>query len=173
MQCPFCGNSDTRVIDSRIAGGDGDQVRRRRQCPSCEARFTTYEVAELNLPRIVKSDGRREAFSDEKLRGGMLRALEKRAVSMDAVETAVANVKRRLREHGDREISSRQVGEWVMAELRELDEVAYVRFASVYHSFEDIGQFLEEINRLENEMPPELKKQQLNLIPAERERNKR
>jgi transcriptional repressor NrdR len=173
MQCPFCGNSDTRVIDSRMAGADGDQVRRRRQCPSCEARFTTYEVAELNLPRIVKSDGRREVFSDEKLRGGMLRALEKRAVSMDAVENAMANVKRRLREHGDREISSRQVGEWVMGELRELDEVAYVRFASVYHSFEDIGQFLEAINRLENEMPPELKKQQLNLIPSERERKKR
>jgi transcriptional repressor NrdR len=170
MQCPFCGNADTRVIDSRLAGAAGDQVRRRRHCQSCSTRFTTYEVAELSYPRVVKSDGRREAFNESKLRGGMVRALEKRPVSMDLVEAAIGNIQRRLRETGDREVSSRLIGDWVMAELRELDQVAYVRFASVYRSFEDIGEFLDEIQRLENEMPAALKKQQLDLIPEDKRR---
>lgn len=165
MRCPFCASLDTRVIDSRLVG-EGDQIRRRRLCNDCQARFTTYESAELNMPRIIKSDGRREPFKEEKLRGGILKALEKRPVEMDKIEIAVAKIKQKLQSHGDREIKSRKIGEWVMEELRALDQVAYVRFASVYRSFEDVRAFLEEIERLENELPPELKESQLNLLPS-------
>lgn len=167
MHCPFCGHADTRVIDSRLLG-EGDQIRRRRECIQCKARFTTYETAELSLPRVIKTDGRRETFNDDKLRGGILKALEKRPVAMERVEAAINHVKRRLREGGEREIDSRRIGELVMDALRGLDQVAYVRFASVYRSFEDVRAFLEEIERLENELPPDLREQQLDLIPAER-----
>ena len=164
MRCPFCSDTDTRVIDSRLVG-EGDQVRRRRECTACTERFTTYESAELNYPRIIKSDGRREQFSDVKLRGGILRALEKRPVEMEKVELAVAHIQHKLRSLGEREVKSRKMGDWVMEELRKLDQVAYVRFASVYRSFEDVKAFLEEIERLENELPPEIRKDQLTLLP--------
>lgn len=166
MHCPFCSFEDTRVIDSRLVG-EGDQIRRRRECSSCKERFTTYESAELNFPKIIKSDGRREQFMEEKLRGGVMRALEKRPVEIDRVEDAIARIKRRLRASGERELGSRQVGDWVMEELRALDQVAYVRFASVYRSFEDVRAFLEEIERLENELPPELRVSQLDLLPSD------
>ncbi|MEQ8660192.1 MAG: transcriptional regulator NrdR [Gammaproteobacteria bacterium] len=166
MHCPFCTHADTRVIDSRLLG-DGDQIRRRRECQSCKARFTTYETAELSLPRVIKSDGRRETFSDDKLRGGIVKALEKRPVAMERVENAINHIKRRIRERGEREIDSVRIGELVMDALRGLDQVAYVRFASVYRSFEDVRAFLEEIERLENELPPDLREQQLELIESE------
>jgi transcriptional repressor NrdR len=166
VHCPFCTHDDTRVIDSRLLG-EGDQIRRRRECMSCKARFTTYETAELNLPRVTKSDGRRETFSDEKLRRGVVKALEKRPVPMERVEAALDRIRRRVREGGEREIDSRRIGELVMEELRALDQVAYVRFASVYRSFEDVRAFLEEIERLENDLPPGVREQQLALIPVE------
>ncbi|HMM74916.1 MAG TPA: transcriptional regulator NrdR [Gammaproteobacteria bacterium] len=172
MHCPFCAHHDTRVIDSRLLG-EGDQIRRRRECMECKARFTTYETAELSLPRVIKSDGRRETFSDDKLRGGIVKALEKRPVEMEKVDSAVNRIKRRVRESGEREIDSRRIGDLVMDELRALDQVAYVRFASVYRSFEDVRAFLEEIERLENELPPDLREQQLDLIPAETPKGRR
>ncbi len=154
MQCPFCHHPDTRVIDSRLAN-EGEQVRRRRTCADCGDRFTTYESAvDLALPRIVKRDHSREQFSEEKLRDGVLRALEKRPVETEAVDTALERIKRHLRATGEREIDSRQLGEWVMAELRRLDHVAYIRFASVYREFEDVAAFRDEIERLEREPDP-------------------
>ena len=166
MHCPFCTHSDTRVIDSRLLG-DGDQIRRRRACQSCKARFTTYETAELSLPRIIKSDGRRETFSDDKLRRGILKALEKRPVAMERVEESINLIKRQIRESGERELDAVAVGELVMDALRGLDQVAYVRFASVYRSFEDVRAFLEEIERLENDLPPALREQQLELLQSD------
>jgi len=133
----------------------------------CKERFTTYELAELNYPHINKSDGRREQFNEEKLRGGILRALEKRPVDMEQVEVAIARLKHKLRAAGEREVKSRTVGDWVMEELRGMDQVAYVRFASVYRSFEDVRAFLDEIERLENELPPEIRKDQLDLLVDE------
>ncbi len=168
MRCPFCSCIDTRVIDSRLVG-EGDQIRRRRECSDCKERFTSYETAELNFPRVIKSDGRREPFMEEKLRAGITRALEKRPVEMERVEVAVARVKRKLRGSGEREVKSRKLGDWVMEELRLMDQVAYVRFASVYRSFEDVRAFLEEIERLENELPPELRRSQLNLLPSDQD----
>lgn len=168
MRCPFCMDPDTRVIDSRLAGG-GDQIRRRRECLQCRARFTTYESAELNVPRIIKSDGRRETFSEEKLRAGILRALEKRPIGMARVDLAVASVIQKLRASGERELGAARVGEWVMAELRELDQVAYVRFASVYRSFQDVRAFQEEIERLKQDLPPALKRSQLDLLAPDRD----
>ena len=170
MRCPFCTNADTRVIDSRLVG-EGDQIRRRRECTNCKERFTTYESAELNFPRIIKSDGRREPFKEEKLRGGILRAIEKRPVEMERVEVAVSNIMHKLRASGEREVKSRLVGDWVMEQLRGIDQVAYVRFASVYRSFEDVRAFLEEIERLEHELPPELKKSQLDLLDSDGDEN--
>ena len=137
MRCPFCSSLDTKVVDSRLVG-EGDQIRRRRECIECEERFTSYETAELNYPRIAKSDGRREQFMEEKLRGGIIRALEKRPVDMERVEVALSRIKHKIRALGEREVKSRKVGDWVMTELRALDQVAYVRFASVYRSFEDV-----------------------------------
>lgn len=164
MQCPFCHHADTRVIDSRLAN-EGEQVRRRRECMACGERFTTYETAtDLALPRIVKRDRSREQFADDKLRAGFMRALEKRPVETDAIDQALARIKRRLRASGEREIDSQQIGEWVMAELRRLDQVAYIRFASVYREFEDVAAFREEIERLEREPDPgESGRQQLPL----------
>jgi len=168
MRCPFCSDMDTRVIDSRLVG-EGDQIRRRRECTKCKERFTTYESAELNFPRILKSDGRREPFDEIKLRGGILRAIEKRPVATDRVEVAVSQIKHKLRTEGEREVKSRKLGDWVMEQLRTLDQVAYVRFASVYRSFEDVRAFLDEIERLENDLPPEIKKSQLDLLKSDGE----
>lgn len=165
MRCPFCSTDDTKVIDSRLAN-EGDAVRRRRECQKCGERYTTFETAELVFPRIVKNNGTREPFNEDKLRGGVSRALEKRPVSVEDIESAINRIKTRLRSSGEREIKSRELGEWVMAELRELDEVAYVRFASVYQSFQDVNAFREEIERLQNEASPELKKRQLSLLPS-------
>ena len=163
MRCPFCSFEDTRVIDSRLAD-EGDQVRRRRECMECRERFTTYEAAEFNYPRVIKSDGRRETFIEEKLRSGILRSLEKRPVAMEKVEIAIARIKHKLRSLGEREVKSRKVGDWVMEELKAMDQVGYLRFASVYQSFADVRAFLDEIERLEDEMPPELKKSQMDLL---------
>lgn len=147
MHCPFCGAIDTKVIDSRLVA-EGDHVRRRRECITCEERFTTYETAELVMPRIIKTDGVREPFNEEKLIAGLHKALEKRPVSIEKVEEAVSRIKANLRATGEREIPSRDVGEQVMNELRQLDEVAFVRFASVYRSFKDLNEFRQEIDRL-------------------------
>ncbi len=163
MRCPFCGTDNTKVIDSRLSG-DGDQIRRRRECQSCRERFTTYETAELNLPRVVKRDGRREPFAENKLRNGILHALERRPVETDLIEAAIARITRRALTLGEREVKSRQIGEWAMEELRGLDQVAYVRFASVYRSFEDVQAFRDLIERLENDLTPEMLKTQLPLL---------
>ena len=150
MHCPFCGAADTKVIDSRLVA-EGAQVRRRRECLTCVERFTSYETAELLLPRLVKRDGNREPFNEEKLRAGMSRALEKRPVGVEQLEEALSRIIHRLRAMGEREISSRILGEEVMLELKQLDEVAYIRFASVYRHFKDLNEFREEIDRLETE----------------------
>ena len=171
MRCPFCSVEDTRVIDSRLTS-EGATVRRRRECVDCGSRFTTYETAELSVPRIVKRDGRREPFEETKLRTGMMRALEKRAVDTDAMEAAISRIHHRLIVIGEREVPTQQLGDWVMEELRGLDEVAYVRFASVYRSFEDVQAFLDVIERLEDELAPELNRQQLSLLHGVRGKKK-
>ncbi|MDD1649940.1 MAG: transcriptional regulator NrdR [Methylococcaceae bacterium] len=150
MRCPFCGAQETRVIDSRLSQ-DGDQVRRRRECTECRERFTTFEIAELTLPRVVKSNGNREPFREDKLRSGILRALEKRPVGSDQIEAAINRIKKKLLARGEREIPSRLIGESVMAELARLDQVAYIRFASVYRSFQDVNEFREVIDHLEHD----------------------
>lgn len=149
MRCPFCGAQDTKVIDSRLSG-EGDQVRRRRECTVCSERFTTYETVELNLPRVVKTDGSRAPFDGAKVRSGMMRALEKRPVSTQQLETAINHITRKLIATGEAEVPSRHVGDLVMAELKQLDQVAYVRFASVYLQFEDVQAFSEAIARLQD-----------------------
>ena len=147
MHCPFCGAHDTKVTDSRLVAA-GEQVRRRRECLACQERFTTFETAELVLPRLIKQDGTRQPFDEDKLRAGMQRALEKRPVSVERLEEAIALIKHRLRATGEREMRSRVVGELVMDELRKLDQVAYIRFASVYRQFQDLAEFRDEIERL-------------------------
>lgn len=147
MHCPFCGTQDTKVIDSRLVA-DGASVRRRRECTECKERFTTFETAELIMPRVIKSDGTREPFNEDKLRSGLLRALEKRPVSLEAIEQAMQNVKSSLRATGEREVTSQMIGGLVMENLKALDKVAYIRFASVYRAFDDIREFGEEIARL-------------------------
>ena len=149
MYCPFCSATDTKVIDSRLVG-EGASVRRRRQCLVCNERFTTFEVAELVMPRVIKSDDVREPFNEDKLRSGLMKALEKRPVSSDHVETAINHIKSQLRATGEREVTSKMIGNLVMDELKKLDKVAYIRFASVYRSFEDIREFGEEIARLQD-----------------------
>jgi transcriptional repressor NrdR len=148
MHCPFCSAEDTKVIDSRLVA-EGDQVRRRRECLSCKERFTTFEIAELLMPRIIKKNGTREPFDENKLRAGLLRALEKRPVSIEAIESALNHIKHFLQATGEREVKSMVVGEKVMEQLKKLDEVAYVRFASVYRRFKDLSEFRQEIDRLE------------------------
>jgi transcriptional repressor NrdR len=148
MHCPFCGVKTTRVIDSRL-GSSGDQVRRRRSCSSCGERFTTYETAEFNMPTVQKSNNIKEPFSEYKLRGGMLRALEKRPVSQDAINSAIIGIKKKILSSGLKEVNSEWIGERVMEALRALDDVAYIRFASVYHSFNDIGEFIVAIKVME------------------------
>ena len=152
MHCPFCSADDTKVIDSRLVA-EGDAVRRRRECQACGERFTTFETAELVMPRLIKRDGSREPFDDEKLKLSLTKALEKRPVSVDQIESALNHIKHRLRSTGEREIPSLTVGEEVMTELRALDPVAYVRFASVYRDFQDVSEFTEEIRRLATEHP--------------------
>ena len=147
MYCPFCHAMDTKVIDSRLVA-EGAQVRRRRECIECHERFTTFETAELIMPLIIKRDGRREPFSLENLRSGMLRALEKRPVSTDAIEAALVIIMQKMRDTGEREIDSRQIGEWVMEQLFRLDHIAYVRFASVYKRFEDVSEFQRAIDQI-------------------------
>lgn len=165
MHCPFCGIEATRVVDSRLAA-EGDQVRRRRECSACGARFTTFEIAELVMPRIVKNDGTPEPFDEAKLRRGITQALYKRPVRTEAIDTALSRVEHRLRTEGEREVASRKLGNWVMEELRELDQVAYVRFASVYHRFEDVNAFREEIERLEATPDRRSARRQLSLIDS-------
>jgi transcriptional repressor NrdR len=168
MRCPFCQAQDTRVVDSRLAG-EGDQVRRRRECSRCAERFTTYESAELVMPQVVKRDGTRVPFNDAKLRNGMLRALEKRPVAAEAMEAAISRIRKRIQTSGEREIDASQIGEWVMEELRELDQVAYVRFASVYRSFQDVSAFREVIEGLESLPSAEARKRQIGLLPDDEE----
>lgn len=153
MHCPFCGADDTRVVDSRLVAG-GDQIRRRRECATCRERFTTFEVAELLMPRVVKRDDSRQPFDENKLRAGLQRALEKRPVGVEAVEAAISAIKRELQSAGEREVPSRVIGEKVMAQLRGLDDVAFVRFASVYRRFQDLSEFRAELDRLERESAP-------------------
>lgn len=147
MHCPFCNAEETKVVDSRLVI-NGAQVRRRRQCLSCLERFTTFETAELIMPVVVKRDNRREAFNLENLRAGMLRALEKRPVSMNDLEAALTIVMQKIRQYSEREIDSQQIGEWVMEQLQLLDHVAYVRFASVYKRFKDVSEFRQTIDQL-------------------------
>ena len=164
MHCPFCGHDETKVIDSRLAG-EGRQIRRRRQCLACNERFTTFESAELVMPRLIKNDSSRQPFDENKLRNSMIRALEKRPVPSDELEEAIGHVVHKLRTMGEREVSSRLVGELVMEELRALDEVAYVRFASVYRRFQDITEFEEEIRRLQRISEAAASREQMSLLP--------
>jgi transcriptional repressor NrdR len=149
MRCPFCQSDDTKVLDTRLLE-DGSQVRRRRECIACGERHSTRETVDLNLPRLIKSDESRQAFSEEKLRSGLLKALEKRPVETSKIETAIQKIQRKLMAQNDSEVSSSIVGEWVMKELKALDEVAYIRFASVYRQFQDIETFKSEIDKLMN-----------------------
>lgn len=153
MHCPFCGHEETKVNDSRLAG-EGRQIRRRRECLKCGERFTTFETAELLMPLVVKGDRGRESFDEGKLRAGMEKALEKRPVAREQIDEALSRIVHKVRSVGDREVSARAIGELVMEELRHLDEVAYVRFASVYRQFEDVEAFHEEIKRLRSSRPP-------------------
>ena len=163
MWCPFCNHADTRVVDSRITA-DGMQIRRRRECAKCTSRFNTYESPELIAPRVIKADGVRETFSEDKLRNGMLRALEKRPVETREVERAIRTLLREIRSVEEAEIPSSLIGEWVMRELSQLDQVAYVRFASVYRRFEDVQAFRDEIEKLEKDHPGSLDERQISLL---------
>lgn len=149
MFCPFCNANETKVIDSRLVE-ESNQVRRRRECIHCSERFTTYESAELALPMIIKRDGRRSEFKEDKIRHGLRLALEKRPVESEKVEAMIARIKGNLRASGEREVPAMRLGEWIMDELKELDTVAYVRFASVYRDFQDVDQFKQEIDKLLN-----------------------
>ena len=151
MRCPFCFADETRVIDSRLTN-EGEQVRRRRECLTCNERFTTYEVVEVNMPRIIKRDNGREPFKENKLRSGMLHALEKRPVESNDIEAAISRIKRQLIASGEREIAATLLGEMVMKELSQLDHVAFVRFASVYRSFEDVSEFTKMVAGLQEDL---------------------
>lgn len=164
MHCPFCGNADTKVIDSRLAG-EGRQVRRRRECVACRERFTTFETPELVMPHVVKRDNRREPFDVAKLRAGMLAALSKRPVAAEAIEEAIERITHRLQTAGEREIDSGMLGELVMEELRSLDEVAFVRYASIYRSFQDVTEFQDEISRLKRTPDRRARREQMSLLP--------
>lgn len=162
MYCPFCGHDDTRVVDSRLAS-EGDQVRRRRECTSCKERFSTYEVAVFNMPPVTKSTGEKQPFNEHKLRAGLMRATQKRPVDAKAIDSAVLQIQKRILKSGKTEVDSSVIGEYVMEELRTLDDVAYIRFASVYRDFNDIGEFIEAIERLENTPSSESRKRQIKL----------
>ena len=147
MRCPFCQNMDDRVIDSRLSK-DGDMIRRRRECSHCQRRFTTYERVEETLPLVIKKDGRRETFDRGKILAGLQRACEKRPISVEVLEKLIDRIEQRLQDAGEREVHSREIGERIMQELQNLDEVAYVRFASVYRSFKDVNEFMNEVKEL-------------------------
>ena len=172
MHCPFCNFTDTKVIDSRLTV-DNSKVKRRRECVSCENRWSTLESADLNLPRVIKKDNSREDFSENKVERGIIRALNKRSVDKDAIDTAIQNIKNKLKAISDKEIISSQIGILVMQELKDLDQVAYIRFASVYHSFEDLQAFQDIINIIEKDLTPEMKKTQLKLIDDDSVNNKK
>ncbi len=164
MHCPFCSHEETKVIDSRLAG-EGRQIRRRRQCLDCNERFTTFESAELVMPRLIKNDNSRQPFDESKLRNSMVRALEKRPVPSDEFERAVGRLVHKLRTMGEREVPSRMIGEFVMEELRGLDEVAFVRFASVYRRFQDVTEFEDEIRKLQDISKATASREQMSLLP--------
>jgi transcriptional repressor NrdR len=164
VHCPFCNHQDTKVIDSRLAG-EGRQVRRRRQCLKCEERFTTFESPELVMPRVIKRDDRREPFDEDKLRDSMVSALQKRPVGSEDIERSIERVTHRLQTLGEREVPSRLIGDVVMEELRQLDEIAYIRFASVYRSFQDVTEFQEEIQRLQSLPSLLASREQMSLLP--------
>jgi len=166
MHCPFCGHEETKVIDSRLAG-EGRQIRRRRECVACRDRFSTFETAELVVPRIIKRDDSREPFNEQKLRNGIVRAVEKRPVGAETVEAMVARIMHKLQSLGEREIPALQLGDLVMEELRAVDEVAYVRFASVYRSFQDVTEFEEEIRKMQLLPSPAARRDQLSLLPRD------
>lgn len=147
MKCPYCHHADTQVIDTRISE-EGDSIRRRRRCASCDKRFTTYERIELTMPVIVKKNGSRSEYESTKLRASLMLALRKRPVSAEAVDTAIQRIEEKLLNSGEREVVSGHVGELVMRELKRLDKVAYIRFASVYKSFEDVSEFVEAIQEV-------------------------
>ena len=161
MFCPFCSAQETKVIDSRLVS-DGHQIRRRRQCLACHERYTTFETAELVMPHIIKRDGTREPFNEEKMRNGLMRAIEKRPVNTEQIEQSVNKLKSQMRATGEREITSEMLGNLLMIQLKALDKVAYLRFASVYLSFEDISEFADEIARLGKESPSRAKVGQKN-----------
>ena len=162
MHCPFCNNDETKVIDSRLAG-EGWQVRRRRECQQCGERYTTFETAELVMPHVIKRDDSREPFDQAKLRSGILRALEKRPVKSEDIEKSIERVTHLLQTMGEREVSGRLIGDMVMEELRKLDQVAYVRYASVYRSFQDITEFQREIEKLQS-LPGPVDREQMSLL---------
>ena len=172
MRCPFCGNSDTQVKDSRPAE-ENVAIRRRRNCTACGGRFTTYERVQLRDLIVVKKNGRREDFDRDKLARSIRIALQKRPVEPERIEQMISGIVRRLESTGETDVKSDLIGEIVMDALARIDTVAYVRFASVYHSFEDVRAFLEEIERLEHELPPELKESQLDLLPGESEKKEK
>jgi transcriptional repressor NrdR len=157
VKCPFCGHTEDRVVDSRV-GRDGEFIRRRRECLKCNRRYTTYEYIEDILPMVVKRDGRREPFDRAKLRNSVLKACEKRSVGVQAVDDVVSDIEAKLHERAEKEVSSRELGELVMARLQRLDQVAYVRFASVYRQFNDVTQFMDEVKGLIKKEPKEPEK---------------
>ena len=163
MHCPFCNHEETKVIDSRLAG-EGWQVRRRRECLGCSERYTTFETAELVMPYVIKRDDRREPFDEVKLRSGIARALEKRPVKSKDVEESIERITHSLQTMGEREVTGRFIGDMVMEELRGLDEIAYVRYASVYRSFQDVTEFQEEIEKLQS-LSSLVDREQLSLLP--------
>ncbi len=168
MYCPFCGDQETKVVDSRLAG-DGYQIRRRRECTGCAERFTTFESAEFVLPKLVKTDESREPFDEAKLRSGILKATEKRPISSEAIEELISRVIRKVQKMGEREIQSRLLGEIVIDELREIDEIAFVRYASVYRRFQDVEEFEKEIESLRDATPMEKKRTQISIFQDEEE----
>ena len=172
MHCPFCNFNDTKVVDSRLTV-DNSRVKRRRECIKCENCWSTLETAHLNLPRVIKKDNSREDFSEKKVERGIIRALNKRSVDKDSIDIAIQNIKNKLKALTDKEIISSQIGILVMQELRELDQVAYIRFASVYHSFEDLQAFQDIISIIEKDLTPEMIKTQLKLIDDEKINNKK
>ena len=168
MYCPFCGDQETKVVDSRLAG-DGYQIRRRRECTGCAERFTTFESAEFVLPKLVKTDESREPFDESKLRSGILKATEKRPISSEAIEELISRVIRKVQKMGEREIQSRLLGEIVIKELREIDEIAFIRYASVYRRFQDVEEFEKEIESLRDATPMEKKRTQISIFQDEEE----
>ena len=165
MKCPFCHHDDTTVLDTRVSE-EGDVIRRRRRCANCDKRFTTYERIELTMPVIVKKNGSRSEFDVTKLRASLMLALRKRPVSAEAVDVAVQNIQEKLLSSGSREVVSGQVGELVMRELKRLDKIAYIRFASVYKSFEDITEFQDAIEEVGHDKKPARNRRKTDANPA-------